>query len=120
MAYYKKGEIALSSVVLVSQEQVQATLVHEYAHLLAVKRHGMRAGAHGAAWRQAMIDLGAEPKVRHNYEVLRNKPRQQVTYLCVKCGKEFDRTRRLPKRRKYVHASCGGALKLKAIVERKD
>src|SRR4051812_26152623 len=86
VAYYKKGAIALSPLVLVTEEKVGITLRHEYAHLLAVQRHGKRGAGHGAAWRQAMKDLGLEPKVTHAYDVPRNKPRQQVSYECMKCG----------------------------------
>jgi SprT protein len=112
MAYYKIGVIGLSSLVLQTEEQVRDTLLHEYAHLLAVARHGMRGAGHGEPWRQAMRDLGLAPVVRHSYAVERNTPRQRVTYRCLRCAKEIHRTRRLPKRRHYVHASCGGDLRL--------
>ncbi len=117
LAYYRVGVIGLSTRVLKDEKAVIETLVHEYAHLLAVARHGVRAAGHGAAWQRAMRDLGQEPKVRHNYEVERNVARQSVTYLCLRCGKHVVRARRLPRRRKYVHAQCGGDLRL-AKVER--
>jgi len=115
LAYYRKGVIGLSSRVLKDETAVVDTLVHEYAHLLAVSRHGYRAAGHGVAWKQAMHDLGQEPKVRHNYEVERNVTRQSVTYVCVRCGRQVVRARRLPRRRRYVHAQCGGDLKLSKI-----
>jgi predicted SprT family Zn-dependent metalloprotease len=117
LAYYRKGVIGLSTRVLKDETSVVDTLVHEYAHLLAVKRHGTRAAGHGPAWQKAMRDLGQEPKVRHNYEVERNVARQSVTYVCIRCGKSIVRARRLPKRRRYIHANCGGDLRL-AKVER--
>lgn len=88
------------------------TLLHEYAHLLAVARHGNKAGNHGPAWQKAMRDLGREPIVRHTYEVERNARRQQVIYKCTKCSKEFARGRKLPRGRKYLHAACGGPIRL--------
>ncbi len=115
VAYYKQGLIALSLRVLLDEESLRATLTHEYAHLLAYLRHGQKGAGHGEPWRQAMRDLGETPKVRHNYEVERNTPRQQVTYNCLRCGKAIIRARRLPKRRKYIHANCGGDLRLKSI-----
>jgi SprT protein len=115
LAYYRKGVIGLSTRVLKDEKAVLDTLVHEYAHLLAVVRHGNRAAGHGPAWQRAMKDLGQEPKVRHSYEVERNVSRQSVTYVCVRCGLPIVRARRLPKRRKYVHANCGGALRLAKI-----
>jgi SprT protein len=117
VAYYKKGAIALSPKVLATEEKLENTLKHEYAHLLAVHRHGRRGTGHGRAWRQAMADLGIEPKVTHAYDVKRNKARQSVAYECARCGVSFNRKRRLPKTRKYVHARCGGDLKLKSVVQ---
>ncbi len=115
LAYYKTGVIGLSSKVLQTEAAVIDTLTHEYAHLLAVARHGPRAAGHGAAWQRAMRDLGLEPKVRHNYEVERNAARQRVTYICLRCGRSFARTRRLPRRRRYLHSGCGGELKLAKV-----
>ena len=115
LAYYHRGEIALSSLLLIDEERLDSTLRHEYAHLLAVKRHGRKAAGHGPHWRVAMVELGLEPKVQHNYPVQRNSTQQKVVYRCLKCGSKLDRARRLPRRRKYVHARCGGALKLEAI-----
>ncbi len=115
LAYYRIGTIALSNRVLKTEAQIRDTLVHEYAHLLAVHRHGPRAAGHGQPWRQAMIDLGAEPKVRHTYEVERNQARQKVTYRCSLCGKAFLRGRRFPKRVRYLHVGCGGELRLESV-----
>lgn len=112
MAFYKKGTIALSDRVLREAEPVVETLVHEYAHLLAVHRGGIKAAGHGPVWRQAMRDLGQEPQVRHRYQVERNVARQRVTYQCLRCGRPILRHRRLPKGRRYVHADCGGDLRL--------
>lgn len=114
-AYYSTGTIALSAIVLHDEARLSVTLRHEYAHLLAFARHGRKGAGHGLAWRTAMRDLGLEPEVRHKYEVQRNKPRQEVEYSCRRCGKSIFRKRRLPARRRYVHANCGGALKLQTV-----
>ena len=115
LAYFTKGQIALSAIVLRDRAAVSDTLIHEYAHLLAVSRHGRAGVGHGAAWKQAMADLGAQPEVRHRYAVLRNAKRQVVTYKCVRCGALIERNRRLPRRRKYLHVACGGEIKLQAV-----
>ncbi len=112
MAYYRLNLIGLSSLVLKTEHAVEDTLIHEYAHLLAFQQAGRRGGGHGAVWQQAMIELGRTPKVRHTYEVTRNTKRQEVGYQCLRCGETIVRSRRLPRRRKYVHAPCGGDLKL--------
>lgn len=118
MAYYRKGVIGLSTLVLKDEAAVRETLGHEYAHLLAVARHGPKAANHGPLWQRAMRDLGLEPKVRHNYDVERNSPRQTVTYRCLGCGASIERARRLPSRRRYVHARCGGDLRLESVTKR--
>lgn len=115
IAYYRTCIIGLSSIVLKDAEAVRETLLHEYAHLLAVHRHGPAAANHGPAWQQAMRDLGVKPEVRHTYAVERNVARQRVTYVCVRCGAAIVRTRRLPKSRKYVHTDCGGSLRLHMV-----
>lgn len=115
MAYYRRQAIGLGAAVLTTPDRLVDTLVHEYAHLLAFARHGRAGAGHGEPWRRAMIDLGAEPKVHHTYEVTRNAPRQRVVYRCVRCGASIERHRRLPKRGTYVHASCGGGLRLEEV-----
>lgn len=117
MAYYRRRAIGLGAAVLITPERVVDTLVHEYAHLLAFVRSGVKGVGHGAPWKRAMHDLGAEPTVRHAYEVARNAPRQRVVYRCVRCRTAIERHRRLPKGRIYVHASCGGGLRLKEVRE---
>lgn len=117
MAYYRKGIIGLSPLVLKDEAAVLETLGHEYAHLLAVARHGTKAANHGPHWQRAMRDLGLEPKVRHTYQVERNAPRQKVTYRCLKCGASIDRARRLPSRRRYLHVPCGGDLRLESVTK---
>ncbi|MFZ4507968.1 MAG: SprT-like domain-containing protein [Fimbriimonas sp.] len=115
IAYFKVGRIALSRTVLKNEAMVRDTLIHEYAHLLSYVRHGRAGAGHGRGWQQAMRDLGAEPKVHHTYEVERNMARQQVTYLCKKCGAKIIRSRRLAKNRVYVHARCGGTIRLHQV-----
>ena len=115
MAYYRINTIGLSRILLIDEERLQSTLIHEYAHLLAVERHGVKAAGHGPLWKQAMHDLGAPPERTHCYQVQRNTHRQRVTYQCQRCGQSFVRSRRFPRFRKYVHVRCGGPLKLIGI-----
>lgn len=110
-AHFEQRLITLSQVVLKSPEQVVSTLKHEYAHLLAFARFGRKGTGHGPAWRQAMLDLGEQPKVTHSYAVIRNTSRQVVLVQCTKCGETFTRKRALPKRRKYMHVRCGGLIR---------
>ncbi len=115
IAYPSQGRIALSRVLLTDEERMASTVKHEYAHLLAHKRAGRRGCGHGAAWRQAMADLGEPAAVHHRYSAQRNQRRQQVHYRCATCGLMIVRARRLPARRRYVHAGCGGAIRFEAV-----
>jgi len=115
VAYYRHNTIGLSKNLLVDEVRLRSTLIHEYAHLVAVERHGQKAAGHGPYWKRAMTELGVTPERTHCYEVQRNERRQQVTYVCVRCGAQILRSRRLPKRRKYVHAQCGGGLRLMSV-----
>lgn len=116
MADVRQGQIRLSVHLLDSKERVELTLKHEYAHLLAVDRYGMRARGHGTHWRKAMEELGLAPEVHHHYDCKRNQTRQRVEYRCVKCGAAMHRSRKLPKFKRYIHVNCGGTLKLHEII----
>jgi predicted SprT family Zn-dependent metalloprotease len=111
MAYYKQNQIGLSRLILTDEARVRDTLTHEYAHLLAVHRKGPKAACHGVSWAGAMLEMGAEPRVRHNYEVRRNRRHMEVVYLCAKCGTRIVRPKRLPRKRRYLHVNCGGEIR---------
>lgn len=115
MAAEFEGRILLSANLLDSFEKVEDTVKHEYAHLLAVARHGWRGRGHGAAWRKAMRELGLSPDVHHNYECRRNQTHQVVKYRCVKCGAIIERKRKFPRGKRYEHLNCGGAIHFHSI-----
>jgi predicted SprT family Zn-dependent metalloprotease len=108
IAYYDRGAIALSRLLLIDEARVRDTLCHEYAHLLAVHRRGRVAAGHGKHWKQAMADIGAPARIYHSFPAQRNQKRQQVGYRCERCGAVIVRWRRLPHNRRYVHTKCGG------------
>lgn len=116
-ADYRRRQITLSRKLLTDRERLRVTMTHEYAHLLAVARHGPRAAGHGPQWKQAMVDLGLDPIRTHDYPVERNSPRQEVAYRCGKCGQLLVRKRRLPKRRRFVHVGCGGVIRFESARE---
>lgn len=120
LAHTSEGKITLSLILLDTHEKIERTLKHEYAHLLAVARHGRRASGHGKHWRQAMTDLGEPAEVYHRYPAQRNQSRQRVGYVCERCGATIVRKRRLPGRRKYLHARCGGAVRFAWVESTED
>jgi SprT protein len=79
--------------------EIDRTLRHELAHLLAQFRAGRRRIApHGVEWRQACRDLGIGGESRtHALPFPVQQRARRFLYECPRCGKEFPRVRR-PKR----------------------
>lgn len=112
-AYFERGTISLSTVLITDRLRMQDTLVHEFAHLLSYARHGKKGVGHGEPWRQAMKDLGARPEVYHDYPVERRRQPRNLVYACSKCGESFTRVRPLKRGYKYSHRGCGGSIEQK-------
>jgi SprT protein len=77
--------------------EIDRTLRHELAHLLAQFRGGRkRIAPHGAEWRKACRDLGIADESRCHTLPFPVKPRaRRFLYRCARCGKEFPRVRRI-------------------------
>ena len=86
--------------------EIDRTLRHELAHLLAHHRAGRRRiAAHGREWRAACIDLGLHDEKRcHDLPLPRRKLRARHHYRCRHCGFEIARVR--PIRRKSACLTC--------------
>ena len=77
--------------------EIDRTLRHELAHLLAQFRAGpRRIPPHGAQWRRACRDLGIADEARcHTLPFpVKQRPRPFL-YRCSRCGKDFPRARRI-------------------------
>jgi len=87
--------------------EIDRTLRHELAHLVAHLRAGRRRiSPHGPEWRLACRDLGVGDEQRcHSlpFPVRRRPPR--FLYKCCACGRDFPRVRRL-RRRTACLACC--------------
>ncbi len=108
-ANHRDWRIVLSCLVLLEKSQVYETLIHEYAHLLAIDRFGVAGAGHGEHWKACMRELGQNPKRTHNYETV-TVNRQVVVYQCKTCGKFIERKRRLPRGKTWLHKACNGRL----------
>lgn len=77
--------------------EIDRTLRHELAHLLAQFRAGRRrVPPHGAEWRRACRDLGIEDEARcHSLPFPVQQRARRFLYRCSRCGKEFPRVRRI-------------------------
>jgi len=86
--------------------EVDRTLRHELAHLLAHHRAGRRRIApHGAEWRRACAVLGLADETRcHTLPLPRRKVAPRHLYRCPRCAKELRRVRAL--RRRAACVAC--------------
>jgi len=87
-------------------EEVDRTLRHELAHLLAHFRAGRRRiAAHGPEWQQACRDLGLVDEKRcHTLPLPRRQMQARHFYRCPACAQELRRVR--PLRGKTACLAC--------------
>jgi len=76
--------------------QVERTLLHEVAHLVAYARAGRRRiEPHGQEWRQACVDLGIpDESARHTLPLPRSRQARKWTYQCPVCKTKVDRVKK--------------------------
>ena len=107
LANYMQWTVSLNPrVVVFGMEEVDRTLRHELAHLLARYRAGRRRiQPHGAEWRQACLDLGLNGEKRcHELPLPRRRVTRKVLYRCRHCQAEVRRVR--PFRRAVACLKC--------------
>jgi predicted SprT family Zn-dependent metalloprotease len=77
--------------------EIDRTLRHELAHLLAQFRAGpRRIPPHGAQWRRACRELGIADEARcHTLPFPVKQRARPFLYRCSRCGKDFPRARRI-------------------------
>src|SRR6266550_4706559 len=105
-ADYREKLISLNPRLLEYSIEIDRTLRHELAHILAQFRAGRRKiSPHGVEWQQACIDLGiADEKRCHNLPFPARTLAARFVYRCPNCRKEFPRVRRL--RRTVACLAC--------------
>ena len=107
MAYWSERMVVLNpKLVEISSVEVQRTLRHELAHLLAKHRVGRRLiEAHGPEWRQACEDLGIPNEQRcHELPFKRQRQTRKFFYTCPACNAVLARVK--PLRRKAACIKC--------------
>ncbi len=106
-AEYRASQVLLNCRLCAHGEaEVDRTLRHELAHLLAQSRAGRRRLApHGIEWRRACADLGIADETRcHNLPFPTRRQARRYLYICTNCRREFPRTR--PLRRSSACLAC--------------
>ena len=86
--------------------EIDRTLRHELAHLVAHLRAGRRRiSPHGPEWRQACRDLGINDEQRcHSLPFPTQTRTRRYLYRCSRCAREFPRVR--PIRRAVACLAC--------------
>lgn len=107
LALYRSWEVVLHPALkTISEAEVERTLRHELAHLLAHDRFGRkRIAPHGKEWRQACADLGIPEESRtHQLPFVRIKQQRKFFYRCPGCEEILSRVRKV--RREIACLSC--------------
>ncbi|MEP4076721.1 MAG: SprT family zinc-dependent metalloprotease [Haloferula sp.] len=81
----------------ISEEEIQRTLCHELAHLVAYERAGRRRiKAHGVEWQVACADLGIPgEKASHELPFEGRKQQRKYAYHCNHCEEVIERVRKM-------------------------
>ena len=107
MAYPGRALITLNPrLAQFGPEEIDRTLRHELAHLLAQDRAGKRRiDPHGKEWKLACRDLGlVDEKRTHDLPLPRHKQQPRHFYRCPSCGLELKRVK--PLRKQSACAVC--------------
>ncbi|WP_395717689.1 SprT-like domain-containing protein [Prosthecobacter sp.] len=104
-ARYPKWEIELNPLLRDFEGQVERTLKHELAHLIAYHRSGRRRiEPHGREWRQACVDLGiAGEKAHHRLPLPRKAVERKLAYACPACRTVVHRVRKFRRPTACLH-----------------
>ncbi len=113
-ACYPSWRIELNPRLSEFEGQVDRTMRHELAHLVAYHRAGRkRIEPHGAEWHRACADLGIpDETARHRLPLPRRVVARNYTYACPNCGaiaRRVKKFRRFTACRECCSKYSGGA-----------
>ena len=96
-ADYRQKLVSLNPRLSAYPTEIDRTLRHELAHILAQFRAGRRQILpHGVEWRQACRDLGISDEKRcHNLPFPVSERARRYRYRCPGCQRDFPRVRRI-------------------------
>jgi SprT protein len=105
-ADYRQKTISLNPRLVEHPAEIDRTLRHELAHILAQFRAGRRRiSAHGPEWCQACRDLGiADEKRCHTLPFPAKRYAPRFIYRCPNCRRDFPRVRKI--RRAVACLAC--------------
>jgi predicted SprT family Zn-dependent metalloprotease len=96
-ADHRQKLISLNPRLVEHPEEIDRTLRHELAHILAQFRAGRRRiSPHGSEWQQACRDLGIAGEKRcHTLPFPAKSYAPRFIYRCPNCRRDFPRVRRI-------------------------
>jgi SprT protein len=96
-ADYRQKIVFLNPRLVEHPEEIDRTLRHELAHILAQFRAGRRRiSQHGPQWQQACTDLGIAGEKRcHTLPFPAKRYAPRFIYRCPNCRRDFPRVRKL-------------------------
>jgi len=96
-AIYRQKLISLNPQLVHHPAEIDRTLRHELAHILAQFRAGRRRiSPHGPEWQQACADLGiADEKRCHTLPFPATRYAPRFIYRCPNCRRDFPRVRKI-------------------------
>src|SRR5207302_2099406 len=96
-ADYRHKLISLNPLLFAHPAEIDRTLRHELAHLMAQFRAGRRRILpHGAEWRKACRDLGLDgERACHKLPLAARSIARRFLYRCGNCQRAFPRVRRM-------------------------
>jgi predicted SprT family Zn-dependent metalloprotease len=99
-ARWPQWKVELNPRLVDFEGQVERTLKHELAHLIAFTRANRRKiEPHGVEWRKACADLGIpDESARHTLPLPRTTQTRNYTYICPVCRNTVARVRKFSKR----------------------
>lgn len=96
LAHYRDCRVTLNPRLReFGDDEIDRTLRHELAHLVAHFRAGRRRiSPHGREWKKACHDLGLPDEKRtHDLPLPRRKVQRRLIYQCSHCRKTYPRVR---------------------------
>ena len=96
-ADHRQKLISLNPRLVEHPAEIDRTLRHEFAHILAQFRAGRRRiSPHGSEWQQACRDLGiADEKRCHTLPFPAKRYTPRFIYRCPNCRRDFSRVRKI-------------------------
>lgn len=115
-AHYSENKIRMNIALLYSdtEEMIEQTLPHEFAHIASYNFYGREGTGHGKLWKRTMRELGLVPDRCHSMETTPQRVTQKFHHPC-NCDKGYcivgkNVHNKIQNGRQYTCGKCGNRL----------